>query len=78
MEPDTQRDKLIEQLEKLNNKIDRQSKIRTILGEGIIRGIGFFNGSAILATNLLGILGPELGDITRVRDTYEAGEEILN
>jgi hypothetical protein len=77
MEPDTQRDKIIEQLEQLNAKLEKQGRVRYQLREGIIKGVGFFIGSAILATILLGILGPIFGDIQWVRDTYETGEEIL-
>jgi hypothetical protein len=77
MEPDNQRDKIIEQLEGLNTKLEKQGKVSYQLREGVIKGVGFFIGSAILATILLGILGPIFGDIQWVRDTYEAGEEIL-
>ena len=76
-ELDTQRDKVIEQLEALNAKLEKQGKVTYQLREGILKGIGFFIGSAILATILLGILGPIFGDITWVRDTYQTGEEIL-
>jgi hypothetical protein len=77
MEPDTQRDKIIDELEQLNAKMERQGKVSYQLREGILKGIGFFIGSAIIATILLGILGPIFGNIEWVRDTYEAGEGIL-
>lgn len=77
MEPDTQRDKVIDQLEQLNAKLEKQSRATYQLREGILKGIGFFIGSAIIATILLGILGPIFGNITWVRDTYETREEIL-
>ena len=76
MEPDTQQDKVIEQLEQLNMKLEKQAKVTYQLREGVIKGVGFFIGSAILATILLGILGPIFGDIEWVRDTYETGEEM--
>ena len=77
MDNEPQRDKLIEQLEKLNTKMERQGMMRYQLREGILKGVGFFIGSAIIATILLGILGPIFADIEWVRDTYQAGEEII-
>jgi len=77
MEQDTQHEKLATQLEKLNTRLEKQGMIRYQLREGIVKGIGFFIGSAILATILLGILAPIFGDIQWVRDSYEAGEDIL-
>ncbi|MBI5798709.1 MAG: hypothetical protein HZB10_02155 [Candidatus Yonathbacteria bacterium] len=42
MEPDNQRDKIIEQLEALNVKLAKQLEIKHIFLTGIIYGIGFF------------------------------------
>lgn len=77
MELENQRDKIIEQLEELNIKIEQQSTIKYLLTTGIIYGIGFFIGSAILATIVLGILGPIFGKIEWVKTNYEAGTSIL-
>ena len=77
MEQHEHHEKILLQLEHLNNRLERQGMIRYQFREGIIKGIGFFIGSAILATILLGILGPIFGDIQWVRDTYQTGEEIL-
>jgi|GEM_PF-1092107 len=79
MEQDSssQRDKILEQLEQLNIAMEKQRKVRYQVREGIIHGIGFFIGSVIIATILLGVLGPIFGKIQWVRDSYQAGEEIL-
>lgn len=77
MELENQRDKIIEQLEELNIKIEQQSSVKYLLTTGIIYGIGFFIGSAILATIVLGILGPIFGKIEWVKTNYETGTSIL-
>ncbi len=77
MDLENQRDKIIEQLEILNVKIDRQNSAKQILKMGIIYGIGFFIGSAILATIALGVLGPIFGKIEWVKSNFETGVEIL-
>lgn len=77
MEIEDQRDKIIEQLELLNAKIDKQNSIKEIMITGVIYGIGFFVGSAIIATIALGVLGPLFGKIEWVRTNFEAGTSIL-
>ena len=77
MEGEQERDKIIEQLEALNKKIGRQLSARHVFTMGIIYGVGFFVGSAILATIVLGILGPIFGKVSWVKDTYEKGVIIL-
>lgn len=77
MEPNDQRDKVIEQLEALNEKLAKQISVKNTLFTGVIYGIGFFIGSAIIATIALGILGPMFGKIEWVKTNYEAGTSIL-
>lgn len=77
MEPDNQRDKIIEQLEALNVKLAKQISVKNILFTGVIYGIGFFIGSAIIATIVLGMLGPVFGKIEWVKTNYEVGASIL-
>ncbi len=77
MEIENQRDKIIEQLEALNVKLAKQISIKNILLTGVIYGIGFFIGSAIIATIVLGILGPVFGKIEWVKTNYETGTSIL-
>lgn len=77
MDQESQRDKIIEQLELLNSKMAWQNSVRRIFMTGVIYGTGFFIGSAVLATIALGILGPVLGKIGLVRNNYETGSSIL-
>lgn len=77
MNIEEQNKKIIEQLEILNSGIKRQNSIRHIVTTGVIYGIGFFIGSAIIATIALGILGPIFGKISWVEENFERGTEIL-
>lgn len=73
MDIEKQQDKIIEQLETLNEKMAEQNKVRRIFVTGIIYGVGFFIGSAIIATIAFGILSPWFGKIDWVRDNFERG-----
>lgn len=66
-------EKILEQLVKLNEKTLKNNSIRSIFYTGVIYGVGFFIGSAILATIALGILGPWIGEIDWVRENFERG-----
>ena len=71
-----QRDKITEQLEMLNLKMSEQNSVRHIFMKGIIYGVGFFIGSAILATIVVGVLSPWLGKIDWIRDNFERGASL--
>ncbi|MCR4285707.1 MAG: hypothetical protein NUW00_02300 [Candidatus Kaiserbacteria bacterium] len=73
MDTENQQDKIIEQLETLNEKMAEQNTVRRIFITGIIYGVGFFIGSAIIATIAFGILSPLFGKIDWVRDNFERG-----
>lgn len=77
MNIEEQNEEIITQLKTLNSSIHRQNTKVHILSTGIIYGIGFFIGSAILATIALGILGPIIGKISWVGDNFEKGALIL-
>lgn len=77
MSLEEQRSEIIEQLEVLNAMVKKQNSVRHIFITGIIYGIGFVVGSAILATIALGILGPLLGNIPWIHDTFQAGAELM-
>ena len=70
-------EKIIEHLDMLNRQVARQNSFGRMFFVGIIYGIGFFLGSAILATIALGILGPWFADIPWVRDSFEAGAALV-
>ena len=77
MELENQQDKIVEQLEILNSAMVHQSSFKYVLKMGVVYGIGFFIGSAILATIALGVLGPLFGKIEWVRTNFEKGNSIL-
>lgn len=77
MTTEEQNAQIIEQLQTLNASIIKQNSKVRIVGIGILSGIGFFIGSAIIATIALGVLGPILGKISWVGDNYSKGSAIL-
>jgi len=72
-----QHEKIIENLELLNRQVARQNSLARMFAVGIIYGIGFFVGSAIIATIALGILGPWFAQISWVRSAFETGAALL-
>lgn len=70
---DGNRDKITEQLEMLNTQMETQNSIRHIFMTGIIYGIGFFIGSAVLATIAFGVLSPWIGQIDWIKENYTRG-----
>lgn len=76
MDTEEQKDKIIEQLELLNKKMTQQNSVRHNFMKGIIYGVGFFIGSVVIATILLGILSPWFGKIDFVRDNFVKGTSL--
>ncbi|HAS85032.1 MAG TPA: hypothetical protein DCS23_03130 [Candidatus Yonathbacteria bacterium] len=74
---DNQRDEIIEQLKSLNVKLAKQLEIKRIFLTGIIYGVGFFLGSAIIATIALGVFGPTIAKIPWVQENFDRGSAIL-
>lgn len=72
-----QRDKIIENLELLNRQVARQNSLGRMFLIGINYGIGFFVGSAIIATIALGLLGPWFGQFQWIRNAFETGVSLL-
>jgi len=77
MDIQEENNKVIGELEKLNEKITVQNSFRHIFVAGIIQGVGFFVGSAIIATIAFGILSPWVGQINWVKDNFERGSSAL-
>ncbi|PIQ35950.1 MAG: hypothetical protein COV32_01600 [Candidatus Yonathbacteria bacterium CG10_big_fil_rev_8_21_14_0_10_43_136] len=77
MEPDNHLDEVIVQLKSLNVKLAQQNTIQRILITGVIYGIGFFLGSAIIATIALGVFGPTIAKIPWVQENFDRGSAIL-
>ena len=78
MELPDQRDKIIEHLELLNKQVARQNSLWRMLLVGVIYGIGFFIGSAVIATILLGILGPWFAQIGWIRTAFDVGYGLIH
>jgi hypothetical protein len=74
---DPQINKVIEHLDSLNRQMARQNSLGRMFVVGIVYGIGFFVGSAILATIAFGIFAPIVGHITWVHDAFESGLHTL-
>jgi len=72
-----QRDEIIKSLETLNTQVSRQNSLGRRFVIGIVYGVGFIVGSAIVATILLGILAPWFAQIEWVRNAFEAGAGLL-
>ncbi len=72
MNPDHQLT-IVELLEQMNRQLARQNSLRRMFLTGIVYGIGFFVGSAIIAVILLGVFGPWFAQISWIKDAFEAG-----
>ncbi len=72
-----QREEIITELQGLNKKVARQNSVPFIFFAGMIYGVGFFLGSAILATILFGIFAPYVGEIDWIRDTFLRGAALV-
>ena len=70
-------ERIVEHLDMLNRKIAKQHSFFRIFLVGITYGIGFFLGSAIIATIALGVFGPWFADIPWIRNSFEAGAALL-
>ncbi len=77
MNEEEQNNDILKELKKLNSSIHKQNSKGHIFSSGIIHGLGFFIGSAILATIALGILGPIVGKISWVKEYFDKGVSIV-
>jgi hypothetical protein len=69
---------ITEKLDKLSVEVSKQHQsLGRMFVIGIVYGIGFFVGSAIIATILLGILGPLAGQVPWIHDAFETGLSLL-
>ena len=72
----SQRETIISQLEVLNKAVASQNSYSQMFLRGIIYGIGFFVGSAIIATIMLGIIGPLVAQVPWIRNTFVTGHDL--
>ncbi len=68
--------KVIEHLDLLNKQVARQNSLSRMFVAGIVYGIGFFVGSAILATIALGVLAPFFDDIGWISEPFVRGNSL--
>lgn len=78
MPEDPQQEEVIEQLEKLNEETAKGNSLKQHFVVGIVYGVGFVVGSAIIATALIGLFGPYLIRIPVVHGVFEAGYGVLH
>ena len=78
MDAERGQEMIIEELKQLNRQITRQTSLWRRFVGGLLYGMGFVLGSAILATIVIGVFGPWIGDIPWVRNAFEAGAHLLN
>lgn len=69
---------ILGELQKLNATIEYQYSFRRMFWSGVIYGVGFFLGSAVLAVVLLGIFGPYLAGVQWFQRAFQTGHEILH
>lgn len=72
-----EQEKLIEEMAELKEQVAEQNSLPKMFVRGIVYGIGFVVGSAIIATILVGIFGPLVADIPWVQEVFRAGRDIL-
>ncbi|OGG50343.1 hypothetical protein A2704_05355 [Candidatus Kaiserbacteria bacterium RIFCSPHIGHO2_01_FULL_54_36b] len=77
MASEDQHEQIIQHLDLLNRQVARQNSIPRMFFVGIVYGIGFFVGSAIIATIALGIFGPWFAEIPWIRAAFETGASLL-
>ncbi|HUO50070.1 MAG TPA: hypothetical protein VMU25_00645 [Candidatus Paceibacterota bacterium] len=69
---------ILEELKKINATFEYQYSFRKMFWTGIVYGVGFFLGSAILAVILLGVFWPYLSSIPWFRNAFQIGHEVLH
>jgi len=75
MNPEEHRE-IVEHLEKINEQLAKQNSLKRMFAIGIVYGVGFFVGSAIIATIMLGLFGPWFGQFFWIRNAFETGASL--
>lgn len=73
---DTERNTIIEQLETLNKQVARQNSTSRMFVGGVVYGVGFFVGSAILATIAFGVVAPFAGRVSWIHESFTVGSSL--
>jgi hypothetical protein len=69
---------IIRELKEINAKLEKQNSFSRLFLTGIIYGVGFFIGSAIIATIAFGIIAPLFAKIPWIRDAFLTGITLLH
>jgi hypothetical protein len=69
---------MLAELKTINKSLKKQNSFLHIFWTGIVYGIGFIVGSAILATIILGLFGPLIGQIPWIRDAFVNGVQLIH
>ena len=72
------RGEIIRELRAINGQLAKQNSFWRLFVVGIIYGLGFFFGSAIIATIAFGIIGPWFAEVPWVRSAFETGGAMLH
>src|SRR3569832_69756 len=68
---------ILSELRTINARLEWQNSLLHMLWSGLVYGIGFVIGSAILATIIIGIFGPIVARIPLVDSAFSQGKSIL-
>lgn len=77
MELGSQERDILSELRAINGRLARQNSLVHMLWSGLVYGIGFFIGSAIIATIIIGVFGPIIARIPVVNNAFTAGKSII-
>jgi len=77
MDANTEHVAIVTQLELLNKQVAGQNSIGRMFLVGIVYGIGFFVGSAIIATIVFGIVAPFFVHIGWISRAFQTGLTLL-
>ena len=73
----SQQDRMLLELQAINAALARQNSFRRSFLVGIVYGLGFVLGSAIIATFLIGFAAPFIASIPGVADLFSRGVSVL-
>ncbi len=77
MESGEKSDPILEQLRHLNAELSQQNSLRQRFLTGIVYGVGFILGSAILATIVIGLAAPLVANIPWVQELFLRGASLV-
>lgn len=77
MELGTHESEILSELRTINARLEWQNSLLHMLWSGLVYGIGFVIGSAILATIIIGIFGPIVAHIPLVNSAFTQGKSFI-